>query len=73
MSKTEELKIIRYGQTWKPDGIFGRYMSLCFTGLSGGAILGVYMGATLGFTTAALSPVVVGYGLFRVGRKILRR
>jgi hypothetical protein len=73
MSKTEELKITMNDKTWEPKGIFGKYIELCFTGLGGGALVGGYIGATVGFTGALLSPGIVGYGLFRAGRKILRR
>lgn len=73
MSKPEELKITMNNKTWEPKGIFGKYIELCFTGLGGGAIIGGYIGATVGFTTALASPGIIGYGLFRVGRKILRR
>ena len=73
MSKPEELKIIRYDKTWEPKGIFGKYIELCFTGLGGGALVGGYIGATVGFTGALVSPGLIGYGLFRAGRKILRR
>ncbi len=73
MSKPEELKITMNNKTWEPRGIFGNYIELCFTGLGSGAIIGGYIGATIGFTGALISPAAIGYGLFRVGRKILRR
>ena len=73
MSKIEELKITMNEKTWEPKGVFGNYISLCFTGLGSGAIIGGYIGATVGFTTALTSPAIVSYGLFRAARKVLRR
>jgi hypothetical protein len=73
MSKPYEMKITMNEKTWEPKGIFGKYIELCITGLGGGAFVGGYIGATVGFTGALLSPGLIGYGLFRAGRKILRR
>lgn len=73
MSKNEDLKIVTNEFTWEPKGIIGNYATLCFTGLGTGAIVGGYIGATIGFTTALASPGIIAYGLVRVGRKILRR
>lgn len=73
MTKKEELVIRMNEKIWEPKGIFGNYISICFTGLTSGAILGGYIGATVGFTCALLSPAITGYGLVRIGRKILRR
>ncbi len=73
MSKTEELKITMNNKVWEPKGIFGNYISLCISGLGTGAVVGGYIGATMGFTTALASPGIIGYGLFRAGRKLLRR
>jgi hypothetical protein len=73
MSKTEDLKITMNNKTWEPTGLFGKYVESMFIGVSSGALIGGYVGAVTGFTTAALSPGIIGYGLFRAGRKILRR
>jgi hypothetical protein len=73
MSKTEKLKITLNNKTWEPKGLFGTYIESMFVGISSGAIIGGYVGAVTGFTAAALSPGIIGYGLFRAGRKILRR
>jgi hypothetical protein len=60
-------------RTWEPKGIIGNYINLCISGLGTGAVVGGYIGATIGFTTAIASPGIISYGLFKVGRKILRR
>jgi hypothetical protein len=73
MSKTEELKITMNNNVWEPKGIIGNYISLCISGLGTGAVVGGYIGATVGLTTALASPGIIGYGLFRAGRKLLRR
>lgn len=58
---------------WEPKGIIGSYVNICISGLGTGAVLGGYVGATIGFTTAFASPGIIVYGLFRAGKKILRR
>ncbi len=73
MSKKEELKIRMNDTTWESKGIFGKYAELCFRGLSGGAIVGGYIGATIGFTGALVSPAAIGYGLVRGVKIILRK
>jgi hypothetical protein len=73
MSKTEEFKIMMNNKTWEPKGLFGTYIESMFIGVSSGAIIGGYVGAVTGFTAAAFSPAIIGYGIFRAGRKILRR
>jgi hypothetical protein len=59
--------------TWEPKGLFGKYAELCFRGLGGGAIVGGYIGATIGFTGALVSPAAIGYGLVKGARILLRK
>ena len=73
MSKKDELKITVNKHEWESKGIFGKYVELCFRGLGGGAIVGGYIGATIGFTGALVSPAVIGYGLVRGAKIILRK
>lgn len=73
MSKNEELKIIIKEFKWEPKGLVGNYANLCISGLGTGAIVGGYVGATIGFTTAVASPGILMYGLFRVAKKMLVR
>ncbi len=73
MSKKEELKITMNDINWESKGIFGKYAELCFRGLGGGAIIGGYIGATIGFTGALVSPAAIGYGLVKGVRILFRK
>ena len=57
----------------EPTGIIDIYSTMCFSGLRTGAFVGGYIGGLIGFTTALASPGIMVYGLFRAGRKILKR
>jgi hypothetical protein len=66
MSKKEEFKIICNNEV---DRIILKYADFCITGCA----LGVMVGGYAGFTAALASPGIIGYGLFRVAKKIIRR
>jgi hypothetical protein len=73
MDKKEDLKITLNKQEWQPKGLLGKYFEVCCTGLGSGAMIGSMAGATAGFTVAALSPALIGYGLVRGARILLRK
>jgi hypothetical protein len=73
MSKNEGTKIATKEVVWESKGIIGNYVNLCISGLGTGALVGGYVGATIGFTTAVTSPGILMYGLFRTAKKFLRR
>ena len=66
--------IIQYNDNEiRPRGLLEKYLSLCATGFGKGLIVGAYMGGLVGGGVAASSPAIIGYGLFRGVRKILRK
>lgn len=73
MSKNTNIIIKKDEHVWEPKGIAGKYVELCFRGLGSGALIGGYVGGAIGFTGAVLSPAVIGYGLVRGVRAILRK
>jgi hypothetical protein len=49
------------------------YLSSCTMGFRYGAILGCYAGGTAGFAIVGAAPFLLAYGLFKTGRRILRK
>ena len=61
------------GKEYRFSGVVGSYLQLCGLGFGGGLMVGMYVGGAVGVTAAALSPAIIGYSLFKVGRTLLRR
>ena len=45
-----------------------RYSTWCMAGFQSGTIVGAYAGGLAGFVTAAWTPGIVGYGLYKLVR-----
>lgn len=52
-----------------PHDIIAAYMGLCILGTAAGT----YLGGIVGLGVSAFSPALVGYGLFKGIRKIIRK
>lgn len=52
-----------------PHDIIAAYMGLCVLGTAAGT----YLGGIVGLSVSAFSPALVGYGLFKGIRKVIRK
>jgi hypothetical protein len=55
------------------QGLLGRYIKFCVYGFSNGLVIGAYTGGLVGLGVTAISPAVLCYGIFKYGRKLLRK
>jgi hypothetical protein len=62
-------KIITINQ----HGLFGKYLKFCTYGFTSGLVIGAYTGGAVGLGVTALTPAVLCYGIFKYGRKLLRK
>ncbi len=62
-------KIITINQ----HGLFGKYLKFCTYGFTSGLVIGAYTGGAVGLGVAAITPAALCYGIFKYGRKLLRK
>jgi hypothetical protein len=62
-------KIIKINQ----EGLFGKYLKFCAYGFTSGIVVGAYTGGVVGLGVTALTPAAICYGIFKYGKKFLRK
>ena len=70
---TDHIRINDKVITINQKGLLGKYIKLCVYGFSNGLVVGAYTGGIVGLGVTAISPAVLCYGIFKYGRKLLRK